>query len=273
MSVQLTMVRSRLAALLASEEEPGLDHAVALLAAAEDPSIDPDDVVVQLDVLAEGLWIPDGASEIEQVARLNQHLFQHWGFSGDKEDYGAPINSRLDQVIARRKGLPILLCVIYMEVARRVGIPMEGVGFPGHFLVAHAEADPRFWVDPFNEGRVLKRDTLVERLVEMAGGERARVGPPDRFLRGVPQRYVLIRICNNLKGAWLRQEQVEGALRSVEHLLMLDPKLVEERRDLGLMLHHLGRTREARAPLLQYLDEHPGAPDREQIEALLTHIG
>ena len=272
MSVHLAMVRSRLAALLAEEEAPELDQCVALLAAAEDPGVDPDDIVVQLDVLAEGLWIPDGATPIEQVARLNQHLFGHWGFKGDKEDYSDPVNSRLDQVVSRRQGLPILLSVVYAEVARRVGVPIEGVGFPGHFLVAHAEADPRFWIDPFNEGRILKRAALEQRLVKMAQGQERRLGPIDRYLRGVPNRYILARICNNLKGAWLRREDVGAALRGVEHLLMLDPKLVYERRDLGLMLHHLGRSTEAVPPLRQYLDENPGAGDREQIEQLLAEI-
>ena len=87
MSVQRALVRARLSALLATEETPALDESVALLAAAEDPAVDPDDVVVQLDVLAEDLRIPDGADPVEQVARLNQHLFGHWGFQGDKEDY------------------------------------------------------------------------------------------------------------------------------------------------------------------------------------------
>lgn len=263
--------RDRFAAAVA-DDDPPLDVACAWLAAEEDPSVDGDDLLAQLDVIAEGLWVPPESAAVEQIARLNHHLFTTWGFDGARDDYHTPSSSFLSDVIERRRGVPILLSIVMIEVARRTGIALDGVGFPGHFLVAPTKAEPRFWVDPFNTGRILTRAQLTERLTRMAGGDLARLGNVDRYLRAVPNRYTLIRVNNNLKGAWLRQEDVGGALRAVERLLLLDDDLLDERRDRGLMLAHLGRPADAVVDLELYLERWPDAPDRERIEATIVEL-
>ena len=127
-------------------EERGLDTIAPLMA--------------EIDALSEGLFVPEGTPVFEAVARLNHHLFNTLGFVGDKEDYGSPENSLLDSVIRDRKGIPITLSLITMAVADSVGLKMQGIGFPTHFLVTPTDALPRFFVDPFYGGRVLTADHL-----------------------------------------------------------------------------------------------------------------
>lgn len=262
-------IRSRYAALFETSSPP-LDEACALIAAEETEGVDPLDLIAKLDVFAEGLWVPPEAGLSEKVARLNHHLFTELGFTGDREDYGSVRNSLLDQVLERRLGLPILLCVVAMEIGRRAGVPLDGIGFPGHFLVSPTDAEPRFWIDPFNAGRILTRDALLERLERMAGGR--PMPSPDRFLGPVPDAFVVLRVNNNLKGAHLRAGDIEGALRAVERLLIIDDTLASEQRDRGLMLHHLSRFDEAAEQLSLYLERWPSAPDREKIEEILKDL-
>jgi len=260
------VARARFAALVEGRGgDLPLDACCAWLAAEECETVVPQEIYDALDRLAVG--VRAGATAAESVARLNVHLFTSEGFHGDVADYQHPRNSLIDQVLARRAGIPILLCVIYMEVARRVGVEIDPIGFPGHFLVAPRDGDPRFYVDPFNGGRILKTDALLDRLEKMGAPRCA-----DPYLRTVTGRYILIRICNNLKGAFLRRQDVPGGLRATERLLLLSEDLVEERRDRGLMLAHLGRNAEAVADLERYLDLRPNAPDRARIEERIGEL-
>lgn len=250
-----------------------LDEGCAWIAAEERPSLDVPKLLGRLDELARGLYVPPEAPAYEVVARLNHHLFEEWGFSGDLDDYEAPRNSLLDQVIQRRQGLPILLCVVYLEVARRVGAAVDGIGFPGHFLVApRAKEEPRFFVDPFHGGRILREQQLWERLRTVARGQPVSRATFEQLTAPVNSRYVLVRINNNLKGAWLRRGDVPAALRAVERLLLLEPDLLEEQRDRGLMLAHLGKRDEALEELRTYLDRWPNAPDRRRIEDRIAEL-
>ncbi len=247
-----------------------LDEATAWIAAEEHPQTDGDDLLALLDVMAEGLWMPPGVPVAEQIARLNQHVFTHHKFAGDLEHYQQPQYSCLDTVLHERRGLPILLCVVYMEIARRVGVDVEGIGFPGHFLVSPADGESRFFIDPFNAGRVLRTDQLHERLQRMSDG--SVIADPQRFLATVPNRYVLVRICNNLKGAYLRNKDVDGAIRATERLVLLDPKLLDEWRELGLMHAHQGNNDAAIEALESYLRGWPDAPDTARISAMVASL-
>ncbi len=254
------LAREKFAALVEGrQDELPLDECCAWLAAEERPELVPQNVIDDLDLIAAG--VRAGATPVESVARLNQQLFSALGFKGDADDYHRPRNSLIDQVLERRTGIPILLCIVYMEVARRIGVDIDPIGFPGHFLIAPTDAKPRFYVDPFNSGRILNTEDLKRRLEKMGAPPRS-----DPFLRTVTDRYILIRVCNNLKGAYLKEQNVLGGLRATERLLLLSEDLVEERRDRGLMLAHLGRNPEAIVDLQIYLDLRPNAPDRAKIE-------
>lgn len=214
-------------------------------------SIDP--IMSVLDELAEDIRIPTDAGPIENVARLNHALFHTGGFLGEDEVYDAPENSLLGSVLERRKGLPILLSLVYIEVGRRLGVPLQGIGFPTHFLVSPVGAVPRFFVDPFHEGRVLRTDQLEQWFERILSKTDGRVPPISWWLRPVNGRQFLVRMNNNLKVSYMRRGDLEGALRTVERLLLLTPDVVENRRDRGLLRLELGLEEEGAADVDAYL--------------------
>jgi regulator of sirC expression with transglutaminase-like and TPR domain len=247
-----------------------LDRACALLAAEEQPGLDPDEPLRELDRLAASVHIPRSAETVEQIARLNQALFVREGFRGDGEDYEDPRNSLLDQVLTRRRGLPILLSVVYMEVARRCGVGIDGIGFPGHFLVSPSDADPRFYVDPFAGGRIVRREELKLRLAKLLTGKGPFAVEDERLLEALSARATFVRINNNLKSHHLQGQDLASALRAVNRLCLLEPSWAEQRRDQGLLLLELGRTAEGRNALRAYLRERPDADDADSIR---EHLG
>jgi regulator of sirC expression with transglutaminase-like and TPR domain len=246
-----------------------LDRAAALLAADEQPGVDPDAIVAALDELARGARLPRGVDAFQAVARLNHYLFEELGFDGDSDAYDDPVNSYLDQVLERRRGLPILLSLVYVEIARRRGVDIDPIGFPGHFIVSPRGSEPRFFVDPFRRGAIVRLDAALKDLEDKIGETGANAG---FYLSPVSGRQVLIRMTVNLKGSWLRRGDHTAALRNVERLLVLVPEAVDERRDRGLLLARLGRDAEAITDLASYLGLRPNAPDARQIAATLAKL-
>ncbi|MCB9678749.1 MAG: tetratricopeptide repeat protein [Alphaproteobacteria bacterium] len=249
-----------------------LDAAVAAIAADEVPGASVAAMLAQLDDLARAVRMPPSVEPAEAVARLNLCLFDQHGFTGDVDDYEHPRNSYLCEVLERRRGLPILLSVIYIEVARRCGVRVEGVGFPGHFLVAPADAEREFFVDPFNRGRILTTEALTDRMATMAGGSRPSPAVVEAAVRRVGARYILVRINNNLKGAHLRRDDVPAAIRAVRRMLSAEPHIPSERRDLALMTAYDGHPETARLELEAYLEEHPDAPGAEGLRDLAERL-
>ena len=255
------MTRAR-QALISLLEQHGadlpLDEAAAWMAAEEDDRVSAPALLAQLDALS-GSPLPD-APLVESIARINHRLFAELGFSGDEQTYDDPRNSRLDQVIHRRRGLPILLSLVYIEVARRMGVEILGVGFPSHFLVRPASSDA-FFVDPFHQGRILRPAQLQVWLSELFQGAVIEPQLWKRAVRPVSNRRLMLRINANLKASFLRREDLRGAIRASERLLLLEPRLPDERRDLGQMLLSVGRREEGVAELAHYLAERPNSPD------------
>ena len=200
-----------------------LDRAMVWMSAEEYPNdVDPTELLVWLDELAAGVCMPPTCDRFEALARINYHLFHELGFLGDSEEYDHPDNSCLATVLMRRKGLPIVLGAIYMEVARRCGVEVHGIGFPGHFFVSPAGDGPRFFLDAFSQGRILSEDDLLSRLDLLA----SRAVPRSEammFLRPVSHRAMLIRMNANLKRSYLARENWEGALRTIDRILVLAP--------------------------------------------------
>lgn len=263
-----------LAALVAAHgDHIPLDRGAALIAADDRPDdVDVDAVVDTLDRLGRGVFLKEGAPLFESLARLRLHLFGADGFVGDAGDYHALDNSWIDRVLERRKGMPITLSVVLMEVARRAGLDLRGVGFPGHFLVAPPKADPPFWVDAFRGGIALNEDDLKQRYLELGDGS----PPPQqlwaRFKAPVTSRQILVRINNNLKQSHGRLNDAQGALRAVERNLVLDPSAWHERRDRGLLLLQMGLLGEGRESLRHYLAGFPEAPDAARVRAVLDRF-
>lgn len=228
-------------------------------------------MLLSLDELAAGLHLPEGASVFEQVARLNHHLFQDLGFQGDSRTYDDPRNSCLDQVLIRRKGLPILLSLVYIEVARRLGLNTSGLGFPGHFLVL-PDCDPPFAIDPFHQGRVLRMEQLRVQLIRMFDGRLPGPTEEAQFLGPSPKRLVLVRVCNNLKNTHLGRGRTEEGLRILDVLQAIAPEIVANLRDRAVALQRLERIPEAIAAFEAYLEAAPDAADAAQVRSRLRRL-
>ena len=246
--------------------EPVLDLArTALLVAAEsDARVDVDSQIHTLESWAAELSarLEPGWNNLQKLARLRRFVFEDLGFRGDSKDYFSPNNSLLNQVMERRLGVPLTLSIIFMELGWRVGIPFEGVGFPGHFLV-RLPGEPRDLVlDPFNHGRTMHEEDCRRLLDEVTGG---RLEFDGRLLASVTKRDIITRLLRNLKGAYLRANQDEGALAAVERLLLIHPDDMDEVRDRGLLLYRLRRFSPALDALNAYLAARPNAPDRDNI--------
>ena len=241
-----------------------LARAALLVAAESDPRVDIDGQLHTLDSWAAELrsrLSPDW-NNLQKLARLRSFVFEELGFEGDHKDYFSPSNSLLHEVIERRKGVPLTLSIIFMELGWRIGIPFEGVGFPGHFLI-RLTGEPRDLVlDPFNHARTMHEEDCRQLLNEVTGG---RLEFDGRLLASVTKHDMITRLLLNLKGAYLRAEQDEAALAAVERLLLLHPDDLDEVRDRGLLLFRLQRYGAAFDALSAYLAGRPDALDRETI--------
>jgi len=246
------------------ERSLDLARAALLVAAESDPGVDVDHQLHMLDSWAaelRGRLEPDW-NNLQKLARLRSFVFEELGFRGDDKDYFSPSNSLLHEVMERRLGVPLTLSIIFMELGWRIGLPFEGVGFPGHFLV-RLTGEPRDLVlDPFNYARTMHEEDCRRILTEVTGG---RLEFDGRLLASVGKRDIITRLLRNLKGAYLRAREDKGALAAVERLLLLHPEDMEEVRDRGLLLYRLQRYGAALDSLSAYLAARPAAPDHDSI--------
>ncbi len=230
-----------------------LDQSAAWMCAEELGLQSIDGMISAIDSLVEGLYIPEDADCFGVVARLNHRLFKEVGFHGALEQYDDPAHSMLNGVLESKTGLPIMLCLIYIEVAKRLGIEVHGIGFPTHFLVSPAGSTPRFFVDPYGEGRVLRMDRIEGWFQRVLAKTDGRVPPLTWWLRPVTGRQLLLRMNNNLRSSYMRRNDLEGALRCVERILCLTPDALDVRRDRGLLRFELGLEEEGAADVDAYL--------------------
>lgn len=253
--------------------EPELDLArVALtIALPEYPELDVTRYLSCMDRLAESVSELTGATEdaYRRLACVDYVLFKDQGFKGNSEDYYDPENSFLNRVIARKRGIPITLSVLYMEVCRRVGLRVQGVGFPGHFLVKTVCDGEEIFVDPFHNGSILSSSDLQGLLDKMYGG-RLEVQP--EYLAAVSSRHIVQRMLNNIKLIYSNRQDVKRCLGVVEQLVVLNPDEPEQIRDRGLLRLRLEDGVGARIDFERYLELAPNSDDaatvREQIEKI-----
>jgi regulator of sirC expression with transglutaminase-like and TPR domain len=205
---------------------------------------DLDEAAVRRGIEALGLRarerVPAGADLPGRAEALSAFLFGEAGFSGNRDDFYDPRNSFIDQVIARRLGIPITLALVYTEVGRRAGVPAWGVGFPGHFLVKVGRGEDALVLDAFAGGALLSTDELDARLASLYGEDGLRVTANPSLLRAATSREILVRMLRNLKSIYLRRGDSERALTAVSAILTLAPDLPEELRDRGLLYRELG---------------------------------
>ena len=254
---------------------PGLPHLAraALLFAREIayPDLRPSAYLARLDEWAQAIRA-QCAPELplaSQLDSLRRFLFDELGLRGNREDYGDPRNSYLNEVMTRGLGLPISLSVIFLEVAGRLGLPAEGVGLPGHFVVAVRLPDERRLLDPFNGGALLTDEAaarLVEETTGLAGPLRA-----DWLAPTSPQA-IVTRMLLNLRGVYVQRESWAEALAVVERLAILQPDAAEHLRDQGLLHFRSGSRRQAAGFLEQYLRRRPAADDADLVRRSLAAL-
>jgi len=234
-----------------AEDELRLDEAALLIAAHARPDLDIGRELKLLDRLAAG--IPEGT-----LAEWRRHLFVDLGYGGDLSRYYDPANSFLNEVIRRRKGLPITLSVLGMEVGRRVGLRFEGVGMPGHFLLRHTRD---VYVDPFDGGRILDRAGCIERFRAVNG---PRAPFRNSYLDPVGPHAILGRMLNNLKSVYAGRGDVGGLNWVFELARALPGGGPGQRREWAEVLASTGRFLEAATEMEELAEDHP-----EQADALL----
>ena len=248
-----------------------LDVAALELAAVEFPGLDLEASFFRLDNLAEqiGSQLTRNATGLEFIQAANEILFDVLQFRGNEENYYDPRNSCLNSVLMRRLGIPISLSVLYIEIARRLERPVYGVGLPGHFVIAYEDAESRYWVDPFNRGRILSFADCCA-LAKQNSSVDLRANPA--LLAPVNKRQILVRMLSNLKAIYLRGEAFEKARQVLDLLIDAMPEYAEEYRHRGIVHLRQLNHRAAEADLETYLRLEPGSPEREQVEKQLLLI-
>lgn len=241
---------------------PLLEAAISIAQDAE-PQLDIQAVLAEVEALAEVLRrrLPSDAPSLHKLQRLNHYFFQDLGFAGNLNHYYDPNNSHIHHVLRTRRGIPITLAVLYIEMAQHIGLRAYGISFPGHFLVkvllSHGDQRGEVVVDPFT-GRSLSRETLDDMLapykqqhIEL---ERAQI-PLAFFLRSASSRDILARMLRNLKEIHTREQQWSALLAVSNRLVVLLPDALEERRDRALPLEAMGYLSQAADDLQAYWDE------------------
>jgi regulator of sirC expression with transglutaminase-like and TPR domain len=263
------------AALVADDAGFPLVEAAIAVVQAERP-VDIQSELAEIDRLAERLHrrLPADASAMHRLRLLNRYFFDELGFAGNVNDYYDRRNSYLPDVRRTRRGIPITLALLYIEIARQIGLAACGVGFPGHYLVKLRLPRGEVVLDPF-DGHSLSRDELEERLLPFRRrlGEAADFEAPlALYLRAATPRETLARLLRNLKEIHRSAADWPRALAIADRLVILLPGDGQERRDRGYVLAELGRDGAARSDLARYLDECPNADDVAQVQRRLAAL-
>jgi len=270
-------VRQLRALMRRPEEQISLAEAALWIASLEYPEMDRAAYLARLDELAKPL-LPRLAGETDPtniIAAINERLFKEEGFRGNTEDFYDPRNSYLNDVMDRRRGIPIMLSTIYLELASRLSFPLAGVGMPGHYLVRHTYFD--IFIDPFEQGRTLTVDECEERMHKALG---EKLPFEKELLEPAPKLRTVMRMLNNLRNVYAATRQLTRALRITELALALNPETNDEwavvmasdlRHRAGLLME-MRRYSQALATLERYLELDPKADDAADIRKTALQI-
>lgn len=277
--VEIQDLRRRFAAATAAGDDGGIAPGALVIARIGHPDLVPEPTLAALDALADEVRPRIVASDPPErrAAVLAHHLFDERGFRGNTEDYYDPRNSFLNDVLDRRTGIPIALAVVLIEVGARVGVRLEGVGFPGHFLVRVPGCRDDHLLDPFFGGRPIGYDELRERLRQFYAASGAPAG--GNLQRALPQALqstgtlgILSRMLGNLLAVYRERDAHDQALATVELLLTLWPDAPEYVRLRGLLFEQLECFASALADFRRYLALAPDAPTAAEIRTHLERL-
>jgi regulator of sirC expression with transglutaminase-like and TPR domain len=270
--MQMPQARRHFAALIERPQgEFRLAEAALYLAQEEYPEMSVQAYLDRIDDMAKAVKTELGLEldPVRIVREINTHLFETLGFQGNREQYYDPRNSFLNDVIDRGLGIPITLSVIYIEVGRLVGLPIAGVGMPGHFIVQYTAQPEPFWIDPFERGAMMTRDACVERLRDLYGD---KLEWRDEFLAPMSDHDILRRMLNNLKHNYARRNDYPRLLSAIECMLLLSPDMLTEVRDRGVIHAQLGHFQAALHDLQHYLEFAQEAPDAAVISQYIAAL-
>lgn len=265
---------ARLTALLERPEDSiCLAEAALLVAEGQYPGLDIEDYLGRIDGYARELQerLGDDAGPTARLGALNQYLFQELGFAPDTDNYYDPRNSFLNDVLERRRGIPLSLSILYIAVGRRLGLDLRGVSFPGHFLVKCPVDGGVVVLDPYYRGLSLSLEDLQKRLREVRGGEVSRAIVSEMLVSAAP-REVMVRMLRNLKSIYLKAQRFNDALAVLEWIVPLAPAEHEEVRDRGIVYQELECFRAALADFERYVAREPKAPDAEAIRGRIVEM-
>lgn len=255
------------------EERINLAKTALLLAKFVDyPDLIVDEYLLRIEKMAaeiESRLGSDTRNANSLIDLMNDYLFVEQGFHGNKENYYDPRNSFLNEVIDRKTGIPITLSTLYIELAGRVGLTLDGVGFPGHFIVKFSGPCDEILIDPFNKGRILTERNCQEILNRMYAD---RVQFKREMLARYTKKQILTRILNNLKGIYVNSQNHQKALSVVELIVELNPENYSEIRDRGLLYYKLECFSQALHDLERYLSLIADAPDSEMLVNIVSRL-
>lgn len=264
------------AALLAGDDEAiDLVQAALLIASTQYPDLDMAYYTAQLDSLAQRVRtalalpapnlqpaLPEGIEILRVIEAMNKILFEEEQFRGNRDDYHNPNNSLLNKVLEEHAGIPVTLSLIYAEVGKRVGIQIDGIGVPYHFLVRCQSPQGFIYIDPYEGGRQMSERGCRERIRQIA---QHRIRFHSQWLEPFTRRHWLMRILNNLKRIYINQDDYDRALTICDLLILLNPRTAEEWRDRGLIRLQLKHYSRAIKDLKAYTELAPEASDRYEI--------
>jgi regulator of sirC expression with transglutaminase-like and TPR domain len=201
----------------------------------------------------------------EKLEAVSDFLYREEAFSGNRDEYYDPRNSYLNEVLARRTGLPITLGVIYMAVAQAAGLPVYGVSTPGHFVLGCTDLDERLFIDPFNDGDVLSYNACRRR-IERINGEPDSL--EEEHFRQASVRDIAVRVLRNLKAAYAMENQWLDVLPVQQRLTLLLPRVIDEQRDLGLVYLRTGHV----TPAIDLLEDYIAQSEPDQAAMLEPYL-
>ncbi|MGN6666788.1 MAG: SirB1 family protein [Trinickia sp.] len=270
----MTSVIDYFATLVADDDSLPLTEAAISLAQDAYPDLDLEGVLAELDELALRLRrrLPQGADLTERIGALNRFFFRELGFAGNLNDYYDPDNSHLNVVLKRRRGIPIALAVLYLELGEQIGVPVKGVSFPGHFLLRITLPEGDVMLDP-TTGQSLSESQMVDMLEPYISHTEQSVSNALRMLlQPATPREIVARMLRNLKAVYLQSERWQRLLSVQQRLVVLLPGSIEEVRDRGFAYARLDYLRPALEDLERYLDDCPDAEDATTVESQLNEL-
>jgi len=234
----------------------------------EYPDLDVEEYIKKIIIIGKSLKesVSDVKNPTYLISMLNEHLFENLGFSGDDNDYYNPKNNFLNEVIDKKVGLPITISILYVEIAKFIGLELKIVGFPGHVLVKYNE---EMILDPFYDGILLDVDDLQE-ILDRNFGDQIEFKP--EFLDEVNPEQILLRMSRNLKNSYIQSFVYDKALRCVNMVLAIHPESPEDIRDKGILEERLLHSEVALKYLNKYLEINPNAEDVDFILELIRSI-